>query len=335
MLTEVSKIKLPRNCTFTQNNWEVLSSFWHPVAFSHQITDRPLEARLLDEELVLYRSNDGIVVAKDLCLHRGARLTLGWVDNGEIVCGYHGFRFGANGRCTQVPAHPDLPVSPKLCLTTFPAQERYGLVWVCLSGKPSRDLPVWEELEDPAYHRVCLEPFDWNTSAARQCENFLDISHFSWLHAGTFGNREKPEMDKYTVVHTPGGLHVDYYYPARRADGKLTPFIYDTTFPFSSRIRTSHEEGCQHAIFVTACPMSARKTRIFFWITQDKPFADPAAAVEWEIKIFAEDKRMVESQHPEELPLDLTEEFHIRADQMSTAYRKGLVALGLKGEMTT
>jgi vanillate O-demethylase oxygenase-like protein len=45
--------------------------------------------------------------------------------------------------------------------------------------------------------------------------------------------------------------------------------------------------------------------------------------------VFAEDKRLVESQHPEELPLDLSEEFHIRADQMSTAYRKALVAMGL------
>jgi vanillate O-demethylase monooxygenase subunit len=213
--------------------------------------------------------------------------------------------------------------------------ERYGIIWVCLSGEPSRDLPDWEEMEDPAYHRICLEPIDWKTSAARQSENFLDIAHFSWLHVGTFGNREKPEMKKYDVLPTPGGLHLEYHYPAQRPDGKLTPFIYDTTFPFSSRIRTSYEEGCKHAIFVTACPVSARKTRIFFWITQDKPFPDPQGAIEWEIKIFAEDQRMVESQHPEELPLDLSEEFHIRADQMSTAYRKGLVALGLKGEMTS
>ncbi len=72
-----------------------------------------------------------------------------------------------------------------------------------------------------------------------------------------------------------------------------------------------------------------------FWITQDKPFADPKAAIDWEIKIFAEDQKMVESQHPEELPLDLGEEFHIRADQMSISYRRGLAALGLKGEMTS
>ncbi len=88
-------------------------------------------------------------------------------------------------------------------------------------------------------------------------------------------------------------------------------------------------------VFVSACPMSARRTRIFFWTTQDKPFSDPSAAIAWEKKIFAEDRRMVESQHPEEIPLNLSEELHIRADQMSIAYRKELAALGLRGEMTS
>jgi vanillate O-demethylase monooxygenase subunit len=38
---------------------------------------------------------------------------------------------------------------------------------------------------------------------------------------------------------------------------------------------------------------------------------------------------MVESQRPEEIPLDLTEEFHIAADRLSAAYRKALRAMGL------
>ena len=42
-----------------------------------------------------------------------------------------------------------------------------------------------------------------------------------------------------------------------------------------------------------------------------------------------EDKPMVEGQHPEDLPLDLTEEIHIPADRMSVEYRRALAKLGL------
>lgn len=102
---------LPRRCTFTPSDWHVLAGFWHPVCFSTEVTPaKPLGARLLDEELVLYRSGARVVAARDLCLHRGVPLTLGWMDKEEIVCAYHGFRYGAGGQCTAVPAQPGLAI---------------------------------------------------------------------------------------------------------------------------------------------------------------------------------------------------------------------------------
>ncbi len=328
---DLSAKTLPRNCTFSREDWNVLAACWHPVAYSDAVTDEPQSIKLLDEELVLYRTSKGVVMAKDLCIHRGARLSLGWLEQDELVCAYHGFRYGFEGKCTRVPAHPTLPISEKLCLITFPTIEKYGLIWTCLGRAPLTDLPVWPELHDPAYHRVHLDPFDWNTSAARQAENFLDITHFSWLHVGTFGNRKKPEIEKYEVIQTPDGLHMDYRYPMIMPSGEsMQTFSYDVTLPFSARIQFPDMiPGRKYAIFVSACPISARQTRIFFFMAQDAPFDDISGLLAFETKVFAEDQRLVESQHPEELPLDLSAELHIRADQMSTAYRKALAALGM------
>jgi nitrite reductase/ring-hydroxylating ferredoxin subunit len=39
----------------------------------------------LGEDLVLWRHNDQIFAWQDLCPHRGARLSLGWVDQHELV----------------------------------------------------------------------------------------------------------------------------------------------------------------------------------------------------------------------------------------------------------
>ena len=50
---------------------------------------------------------------------------------------------------------------------------------------------------------------------------------------------------------------------------------------------------------------------------------------DFNLKVFNEDRVMVEAQTPEELPLDLREEIHIPADRTSVAYRRLLKTMGL------
>ncbi|MFL9914946.1 Rieske 2Fe-2S domain-containing protein [Paraburkholderia fungorum] len=95
---------LPRNCTFDSHDWDILSRYWHPVAFAADVTDKPLGVTLLDEPLVVFRSNGQLVSARDICPHRGAPLSQGWVDNGNIVCPYHGLAYGNDGDVDDQPA---------------------------------------------------------------------------------------------------------------------------------------------------------------------------------------------------------------------------------------
>ena len=53
---------------------------------------------------------------------------------------------------------------------------------------------------------------------------------------------------------------------------------------------------------------------------------DPALWTHDAHVINAEDKPMVEEQHPEDLPLDLRDEIHIPADRLSIEYRRALVS---------
>ena len=85
-----------------------LRACWHPVAFAAALTDRPMHADLLGEPLVLWRGPGGRPQAlSDLCVHRGTALSLGWVDGPELVCAYHGWRYGADGRCVAIPQLED------------------------------------------------------------------------------------------------------------------------------------------------------------------------------------------------------------------------------------
>jgi phenylpropionate dioxygenase-like ring-hydroxylating dioxygenase large terminal subunit len=64
----------------------VLAHYWHLVAWSRDLADKPLAVKLLDHPVVVWRSESGVAAFHDLCIHRGTPLSLGWTENGRIVC---------------------------------------------------------------------------------------------------------------------------------------------------------------------------------------------------------------------------------------------------------
>jgi hypothetical protein len=79
-----------------------------------------------------------------------------------------------------------------------------------------------------------------------------------------------------------------------------------------------------------ASPVSAKVTRLFAPIARNFDTNLPVQDVyDFNDKIFREDKRIVEAQKPEYLPLDPRMEAHIMADRSSIAYRRGLRDMGL------
>ena len=74
---------------------ERLFACWHPVGYSHEIkAEEPFGTILLDEAIVIWRTSDGCAHAmRDLCIHRGTALSLGWIEKDCIVCPYHAWQY--------------------------------------------------------------------------------------------------------------------------------------------------------------------------------------------------------------------------------------------------
>jgi phenylpropionate dioxygenase-like ring-hydroxylating dioxygenase large terminal subunit len=333
--------QLPRNCTFSRSDWEVLARFWHPVAFSSEVGVAPFAATLLDQRLVLYRHAKGVSCFTDLCLHRGVPLSMGWVQGDDIVCKYHGFRYAATGQCVDIPAHPGAAIPPKLCLKSYPVLEKFGLVWTCLTNDAPPELPSIPEWDDPTYQHIFPNSIEMEAAAGRQVEGFLDVAHFAWIHTESFGDRDNPVVPRYDVEARPNGLHVEYrstvsnYPKAMQGSMPLPPDylwlrVFDVTYPFSARLTVHFPGDGRLVILNAACPISARKTRVFVPIARNFDHDKSLQPVyDFNHQVFAEDKEIVECQCPEDLPIDLLEEVHIRADRTSIEYRKALGALGL------
>ena len=132
---------------------------------------------------MLWRATgDKISAFYDLCLHRGAALSLGWIDGDTLVCPYHGWNYAGDGRCVKIPSlPPDREIPAKARAKSYHVQERHSLVWVCLD-EPLQDIPEFPpEVGDPTF---TWSPYNsdgqWKANAARMIENLADFSPLSF-----------------------------------------------------------------------------------------------------------------------------------------------------------
>jgi vanillate O-demethylase monooxygenase subunit len=316
---------------------DCLRDYWYPVALSSDVQDKPVGVLLLGVDVVLWRTDAGIFAFKDVCVHRGTRLSLGWVDDGQLVCPYHGWCYRSDGAVTRIPAiPPERHIPPKARAESYRCAERYGLVFLCL-GEPRR--PIYEvppELETGNYKRHIVGPVYWRTSAARSFENFFDEAHLPWAHHGYLGNRDHIPLIPQREVHEKDG---EFYYEAPswcsnrvEKDSKtLNRLTYHLVLPFSLLHGNIAPDGTEIQDLFFSTPVTDNSCVRFMVVWRNYAFDEPTEKfVSFTKTVWEQDRVLVENQRPELVPIDLKEELHIRGpDGPSVVYRRMLGELGV------
>ena len=312
---------------------DVLRRYWHPVARSVDVTDRPLGVRLLEQPVVLYRANGQVNAFEDLCLHRGTRLSLGRTEGENLICAYHGWEYAPSGKAVHIPAlQPGRPIPPKARVAVYAADERYGLVWVCLEDPvaPIPDFPAagFPGYESPGTHTFMLE-FEWKVNAARMTENSMDHSHFPFVHPGILGDPSRPLYADVEIEVLEDGLS---YVIENHGNNSIRH--YRLTFPFTLEISVYDKDdpSLKWAQLFPCCPISPSETRHWFVAVRNYDVEKSnAERMEGDRDIILQDRRIVENQFPEELPMDMTEELHLRGpDRPALEYRRMLAKMGVE-----
>ena len=181
---------------FPRNAWYVACTPDEVAATPHGALGR----QVCGERMVFYRGPDERMTAlEDFCPHRGAPLSLGRVCEGKLVCGYHGLEMGCDGKTVAMPGQR---VRGFPAIRAFPVEERHGFVWVW-PGEPALAraelLPVLPWADNPAwaygggrYHIAC----DYRL----MIDNLMDLTHETYVHADSIGQREIDEAPCTTRV---------------------------------------------------------------------------------------------------------------------------------------
>ena len=325
----------------------VLHQFWHPVAYASDVNEKPQQVTLLDEKIAIARIDDKVVALADRCAHRGAALSKGMVVDGTFECPYHGWRYDTSGHCRKIPARNELVDVMKPKVKAYQATESAGIVWICLVDEPLYPVPKFPEFSDPTFRLVKGPAYDWETSAPRRLENFVDFSHFAFVHDGSIGSRSRPEVDTVEPWREEEGV-LRFERPALKEPsvGRKRELLgipgdewiavansYHVTIPHTVHLRRRVENGKHYVLLMAASPISATKTRSFWWIARDfsvEPEHDPFF-LEFEREVLDQDQPIIESQEPKLIPIvgdEVRLELPVRGpDAVTMAYRRWLLDL--------
>ncbi|HEV8016852.1 MAG TPA: Rieske 2Fe-2S domain-containing protein [Stellaceae bacterium] len=158
-----------------------LRSFWQPVCVAADLpAGRAKPLTVMSENFTLYRGDSGAAqVLAPYCAHRGTLLSTGWVEGDALRCFYHGWKYGANGRCVEAPAERE-GFANTVGIRSYPTREYLGLIFAYLGDGEPPQFPRYRDLEDEGvleakrYRRDC--------NFFNNMENQCDPVHVAFAH---------------------------------------------------------------------------------------------------------------------------------------------------------
>lgn len=169
---------------------------WFMVAAADEVSKKPLAVRFFGQDMVLYRGESGRVILMDAyCPHMGTHLannTTSYVVRDEahvegdsIRCPYHGWRFGPDGKCDEIPYSP-APIPKSACVQTWPIVERAGCIFAWYdpeNGTPDYDVPAFEDYDDPAWVQWKIDHLGELACHPQEIlDNMADKAHLEPVH---------------------------------------------------------------------------------------------------------------------------------------------------------
>jgi phenylpropionate dioxygenase-like ring-hydroxylating dioxygenase large terminal subunit len=325
----------------------VLLNDWHVVATAGEIPSGTLvPMTLFERDLVAWRDATGAVhIWDDYCQHRGARLSKGYIQDDKVVCPYHGWNYDGSAQCVLMPAAPHEKPMKKARAIPHHVAEKYGLVWVCI-GTPERDIPSFPEWDDASYKKVVCGPYVFK-SGYRAIENFIDATHFPFVHAGVNGVRENPDtIPPYEVHETNEGLATSAIRVTQPfGDPRNIPVVADYKYKcfrplvayFKKQVFISDPElaargGDDEYLAIFFAAQAVSETDSLVRVVVGMNFAEmpsDAQVRDRQALVLGQDAAIVAMQRPARMPLDLRMELHHRTDLMGQKYRSWMRNMGV------
>lgn len=245
---------------------------WFSVARSHELlVGEVTSVQAFDRELALYRTRSGEAVLQDaFCPHLGANLGVeGRVVGETIRCPFHGWRFGKDGVCKEIPYCEEIPERARI--RTWHTAEKNGEIYVWFHPEntgPQWDLPDLPELDDPNWTSPRYTEFLVPAHVQDIAENSCDPVHFQYVH-------RQPDVPPSEVTIEDNGRILHLHSDASKAEipSQLHATVYNPGF---AMVRNIYGPGAEMVMYNSAQPINRHETRMRWTLTVRREIEDVA-----------------------------------------------------------
>lgn len=248
-----------------------IENYWYIACFSRELKSKPLSRMILGKPLVLFRTGEKPACLEDRCPHRNIALSLGRVKKDGLQCSYHGWTFGADGKCLRIPAECESNARP--AARSLPAVESQGFIWVFLGDKVPGPVPDFPMFSAPRWQHWFMER-EFDGSAFQCIENFLDVPHTVFVHSGLFRTREGSDTTL-SIVRNNQSVTAEFL-NERQVDGLVGKLLVPAgsqvkhtdsfLMPSTTRVDYYFSEK-RHFIVMSQCtPVDEYRTRVYTYM---------------------------------------------------------------------
>ena len=245
-------------------------NYWYPVDHEHALhKGKVIETQFWNAPIAIFRGEDGEIGAiENRCAHRQIKLSLGQVKDCRLVCAYHGWSYGCDGRVAEIPHDLFGREQPRFRVRSYPVRVRYGLIWI-FPGDPSlaesTPIPAIPELEGKDRWACIPFSFVWRAHHSMIIDNLSDLTH-GYLHRDRQAFSD-PVLERYELR----GGEVYCRYRVKLLEGPIMKWLLDRDRPgidvmelcFAYPYQWGNSaDSVKHWILLL--PMDERTTRVFF-----------------------------------------------------------------------
>lgn len=296
---------------------------WYVAAWDVEVDRAPLARTICGEPIVLWRKLDRSVVAlRDACPHRLLPLSMGIKEGDSIRCRYHGLKLGPDGVAEEMPVKSER-VNKGVCATAYPVAERHRFVWIWIGDPALADpatipdfwpcsAPGWTF--DGGYYRIACD-------YRLVIDNLMDLTHETYVHAGSIGQQEINETALETETHgdevivrrwMPGIEPPPFWRDALKADGPVDRWQICHFLPPSSVLidvgvapvdagatPDNHDQGVRGFVIDALTPETETSSHYFWGMARNFDIEDMGFTARFKAQqggVFLEDVEILEAQ---------------------------------------
>lgn len=214
----------------------MLKNHWYLICPDTELEHKIIKRRILGEDIILFRSKSNQLVAlENRCCHRNVNLSLGFLKDEHVVCGYHGWEYDKSGCCVQIPSQlPEAKIPKTAQIKFYPIREFNRWIWVFLGDSDEADKVDPINIPEMNEWNFTYGSYTFKADLESTAESLIDPYHIAFVHRNSiksFMGQIEDFPANFNIEVREDGLEGIY----RRANkGSLSEKIYFGRNPYIS-----------------------------------------------------------------------------------------------------